>query len=117
MMTDVRSSLTSLRVFLDMLQQNNTRFEEFLVNLTSSSGDVSTFTAFLNEQRPDLMHLQCVQQAIVRREIVHASLTFRGAPSQVHAYPAETTIGQHLHFARSRIGEVNIRSQTVNLTG
>jgi phospholipid/cholesterol/gamma-HCH transport system substrate-binding protein len=54
MMTDARASLESLRVFLTMLQENNARFEEFLVDLTTVSGDVSTFTAFLNQQRPDL---------------------------------------------------------------
>ena len=64
-----------------------------------------------NQQRADIERPQTLQQPIVRREIIVAARFFGFGPHEIHSHPAKARGGDHLDFARLRIGEMNVHSQ------
>ena len=50
-------------------------------------------------------------EAVVGGEIVFAFLSLRATPAKIHAHPFEARGGEHLHFTRPGVGEVNVDSE------
>ncbi len=66
------------------------------------------------------VHLFCIQgreQPVIGGEIVVAFRSLGAVPAQIHADPLESGRGEHLHFPRPRIGEVNVDSHRLGNGG
>src|SRR5687768_10687520 len=66
---------------------------------------VERISVIENEQRANSVFVQRAQQTLVRRKIIATALTLGQVPFEIHSYPAEPGVGNHLHFAWLWIGE------------
>src|SRR6059036_395902 len=74
---------------------------------------VERISVIENEQRLHAVLLKRGQQTIVGAEVISSSFFFRSVPFEIHPDPPKPGIRDHFNFARLRIGEVNINSETL----
>ena len=67
-----------------------------------------------DEESANLVWLERGHQAIVRREIIFAGRRLRKVPYEIHAHPTKAGVRNHLHLARTWIGEVNVDPQAIS---
>src|SRR6185503_20095363 len=65
-----------------------------------------------NKQRAHSVLVKTLHQSFIGRKIITPALRLGEVPFEVHADPTKTGVGNHFHFTRLWIGEVDIDSES-----